>query len=601
MPKCNFQLDNARLMSCKEIVATFVPCDEYDVLKKAKSSVVLGPRGCGKTTLMKMLTPEARSLITNESPLPFTAIYIQTDIQFSEQIAQVGEILKAKPNLVSAVLNAAMTTYVLISVVSCIDWLCSKKSNRSAEIKICESMKKMWEIPEASPIFYSIKEELRQRLSYIQKIITEATYNAKTLDTLRLEQWCYLTSFITISIPVLETSYRELGLMNDNWAFCFDELELAPETFQNMLFNLLRGIGDQRISLKITSIPLPNVQISTGSSPRDDYDIIQLWSYDRNERFEFIDALFKEHLKRCFGQEVDPVKFLGQTEVSPRIVESDDKYLPGSPLMRMYALLAEQDSDFRTYLKNAKISPDTPGAKDTHDKDAVLRKIKPLVYQRLSYGKNRDSKRIRSRKKAVAPGQIYAGYGAIISICEGNPRRLIRIINSLFPLADTSVSPVVKIQKQSRCIQSESLSFSLAMSSYHYYGKFRNNEIHMYELIEMIGKYFFEKIVLAPFSADPPGTFIADRDVSNEIAALVKSSVDCGAVIMCNDLNDGLHTTPRGQRFRLSLMLAPLLRLPLRTYKAIPLSTILSSTHKTVNNKAAEFVQLPLFEDSDEN
>ena len=50
---------NARNYTPAQVAATFIPNDDYRLLWRNEHTVVLGPRGSGKTTLFKMLTVQA--------------------------------------------------------------------------------------------------------------------------------------------------------------------------------------------------------------------------------------------------------------------------------------------------------------------------------------------------------------------------------------------------------------------------------------------------------------------------------------------------------------------------------------------------------------
>ncbi len=569
---------NAKLLSYKQLVETFVNCPEYEELKKENSSVVLGPRGCGKTTLMRMLTPEAQSLVRPSVPLPFIAIYIQCDVQSSQQLDQVAVALKNHPTKIELVLSAVMTLNIQLAISSSLCWLCENCGTENAEVDICKTMIDIWKLPNTAPFFVSIKLNLRKRLSYLQTIVSKAQYDNLSNDT-QLEDWCHNNEFINLSTPVLDQAFISLGLYTRKWAFCFDELEFAPRSFQNMLFNIMRGIGNSNIILKITSTPLPEVKITTGTSYIDDYDVIQLWSSDRNDRFDFLCQLFETHLLRLFPNKTTLTQFLGHTEVSPRGKDKEDnQYQRGSNLMALYAYLASNDPSFHEYLLSFKISPNAPGSTNPHMKDTVLRKIKPLVYQRLNYGPWTGSKRSRTRKWGTAPATIYTGYEAIIYMCEGNPRRLIRIMSNLYKEASDTI-PMVTHSKQGTCVKNESNSFASTIKSHPIISEYNGNEIHMFSLIKKIGEYFYKRIVLDPFSADPPGTFTVDDKVDDNIVQLISKAVDCGALVMCTPFQTGLHTSVRNQRFRVSFMLAPLFKLPLRTYSPTHLSSIMNSVY----------------------
>ncbi|MPN39492.1 hypothetical protein SDC9_187020 [bioreactor metagenome] len=128
-----------------------------------------------------------------------------------------------------------------------------------------------------------------------------------------------------------------------------------------------------------------------------------------------------------------------------------------------------------------------------------------------------------------------------------------------------------------------------------------SDDKHMYQLIADIGKYFYTRIVIDNFSADPKGTFIVDDKVDANLIPLISSAVDCGALIMCTPQKSGLRTSVRGQRFRISFMLAPQMKLPLRTLPPIALSTILDSYAKQNRTYTNELSLFKFWGDEDEN
>jgi len=48
---------NAKYLSYQEVADSFISNTEFYQLQANASILLMGPRGCGKTTLLKMLTP----------------------------------------------------------------------------------------------------------------------------------------------------------------------------------------------------------------------------------------------------------------------------------------------------------------------------------------------------------------------------------------------------------------------------------------------------------------------------------------------------------------------------------------------------------------
>ena len=113
---------NARYLTFQQVADSFIPSQYFDDLRKNSHSLLMGPRGCGKTTLLKMLSPLAlmhwdtkqKSNIFSE--IPFIAIYIPTDIQWKMQLDQLGKD-GLSVELVEAVSRATVNINILVSII----------------------------------------------------------------------------------------------------------------------------------------------------------------------------------------------------------------------------------------------------------------------------------------------------------------------------------------------------------------------------------------------------------------------------------------------------------------------------------------------------
>jgi len=82
------------------------------------------------------------------------------------------------------------------------------------------------------------------------------------------------------------------------------------------------------------------------------------------------------------------------------------------------------------------------------------------------------------------------------------------------------------------------------------------------DLIDIIGKFFFKKVVLDDFSSDPPTTFIVDDQVDEAVKVAIGKAINQGALVyMEDDPNKPLLDSLVGRRFRINYILAP----PLQT------------------------------------
>jgi type IV secretory pathway VirB4 component len=81
-----FDTYNARFLDPSAVARSFiVPDSVFTLLCKDENSLVIGPRGSGKTTLMKMLRPSALRTWEHErkrnyiDSISFSAVYVASD------------------------------------------------------------------------------------------------------------------------------------------------------------------------------------------------------------------------------------------------------------------------------------------------------------------------------------------------------------------------------------------------------------------------------------------------------------------------------------------------------------------------------------------
>jgi predicted AAA+ superfamily ATPase len=112
---------NARHLSHADVAHTFVSNSDFFSIAKNNHTVVLGPRGCGKTTMFKMLTtPALKNWIPKtieeaklKEGLPFVSIYIPSDELWKKQLDGFKESLSNNPDLFKAISSALITLNIL--------------------------------------------------------------------------------------------------------------------------------------------------------------------------------------------------------------------------------------------------------------------------------------------------------------------------------------------------------------------------------------------------------------------------------------------------------------------------------------------------------
>src|ERR1700753_2326835 len=166
-----FESINARALSAPQVAETFVLSSHFTDLCRRRHSIVLGPRGSGKATLLKMLQPAALEVWKHPkadeiaSALDFTAIFVATDISWSAQLSVLG-LGSSDPELSKHLALACFNTHALKGVVTAFMQRTAtaqqptQRNVRSVnlapgvESTIVNEIAKVWRIDGISPSFF---------------------------------------------------------------------------------------------------------------------------------------------------------------------------------------------------------------------------------------------------------------------------------------------------------------------------------------------------------------------------------------------------------------------------------------------------------------
>ena len=176
---------NARNYTPAQVADTFIRNSDYELLCRNEHTVVLGPRGSGKTTLFKMLTVQALHASRDEFVMalrhqrPFTAVCVPTDMHWHHQLRHADKLLSDAPAFARAASRAAVTTSVLLAIVRAFrDRLkCEITGNSANEAKLCLSLIGEWKLARTLPGLDMIALALKSRIGEIRRIINRAIFS----------------------------------------------------------------------------------------------------------------------------------------------------------------------------------------------------------------------------------------------------------------------------------------------------------------------------------------------------------------------------------------------------------------------------------------
>lgn len=291
-----------------------------------------------------------------------------------------------------------------------------------------------------------------------------------------------------------------------------------------------------------------------------------MWASGSKEE-EFSIKLIESLLKSS-GIKKNPKVFFGK---NPLYLESKrESYIKDSPYMVEIVELAKKDVEFKKFLLDKDIDPSNPIPENINQKASIYRKIKPIVYFRNYFIKiNAESTELRTRNKSI---ELYNGIEILSKICEGNPRWLIGLINSIIirlnegnDSNNTSIQYDEIISVSNRFINSiENIAIEL-----------NDRDLTIKKFIDKIGIYFQDEILGKEFKPEPASTFNVDVKNSDYIK-IIEKGIFQGAFILIDDDNDDFDFQVDGRRLKLSYMYYPTYKLPIRKSKDVSLHKILN-------------------------
>ncbi|MEA5402405.1 hypothetical protein VB776_05740 [Arcicella sp. DC2W] len=598
MSETIFPTYNARHYAPREVAESFIISKSFEKLVQNNHSVILGARGCGKTTLMKMLTLPAlnswkgQKAETIKNTIPFYAIYISTDIYwdvknqtYKSQLQKYGDLslLISRFSVNTNVFTSLCDTFIDILEYESVDL------NDEKEIELCKELISAWKLKSVIPKLKFIKEALNRRIDEVNQLIQDIIFNFGEDSRLPYPEYFNLSfeTSIELLIPIFERIFEIEN--KKKWALCFDELEFAPLWLQTQLFKSLRS-RKQYILYKLSSSPILSLELDQSliddyrATSGNDYDLIKMWNLSDNEfSIKIIESLLKKKYPLA-----DVNSYFGSNEIYNG---ESNSYKKGSKFYKEMIELLKKDDSFKMFLSEKNVNILNPIPINDNQKNTLYRKIKPIVYYRNAFieenrlikGKaNKPS--FRSRKSA---NELLSGIEVLSKICDGNPRWLIGITNSILVNSDEKEA---KRTTQYKELLSAGQRFKNVIGNI----PIGNNEHSIIDIVNKIASYFKDQLLGSHFKMDPYGTFIVDKNSSlipDNIIELLDKGISQGAFILLDTDDGGFDFEIRERRFKLSYLFFVLYNLPLRVYGKVSLSVCLKYK-ESANEKSSTQISL---------
>lgn len=594
---------NARYMTYKEIAKTFIVSEQFNAISRNEHTILTGARGCGKTTLLKMLHPKALSeWISPEANkikenIPFIGIYIPADKQWTSQLETFKKNFLGQKEIVDNVFRGVINANILISTCDTFSTLIDlNQCENSFEVDLSLKLIEYWKIPlPIPPNLYDIIIKLRSVVNDFNNIIER-----KNLDV-KLPDICYsdFVDLVSIAIDCFESVNKKYSTpihVKDKWALCFDELEITPEFLQRNIISQNLRSRNQKIIFKLTSTPglieLFDKTNNQSPSELDDYTKLKLWVYDnrsqknwrmfcKNYMSKVLNDIYKKpiDINVLFGEHdyLEGLKSEESIEFSKLKSKNNSEFEEGGIMWFVMKSLQEFDKSFYDYLLRKNLNPLNPVPNSTNIASSVHRKIKPIVLYRYYFteesSRKSKEKKLRSRNiNAFCHGKDY-----IFDIADGNPRAFANLVNDFISQVQFTTGGILKkisIEKQARIIESFSTNYAFLRIRNYPKNEIKNNSLLLWQIIDKIGKFFYNKLVLEDFNADPYILFYVDpRDIKTK--HFIEIALESGAILKIEDEIHRKDVRRYTDVYRLSYSLYPNYRLPKIDYNPIDLKKIL--------------------------
>lgn len=603
-----FDSFNAKNLAPQDVARTFVPSIHFRTLIGQNHSLILGPRGSGKTTLLKMLQQQALDAWdpvrrNQQPPVGFTGVFIATDLGWGKQISLLGaNTLEPVHRALLGV--SAFTTHVLRSLTSAMDYSIRRahvdgtdesshvRIDQQREAEVARQLAHSWHITEPVGSLNSLKYALGRRLNSIRALPSREHIQGSTGRGERLAAIEYL------HIPFTEATVLGIDIFNDaldrpdaRWALLFDELELAPPEIRDALLASLRGI-DGRILLKLSFAPVSRdferIEGALAAMPGHDFSVIELWYPHKEDSYHFCRELWTSVLQTHRLPQAAPEAVLGRSNLETEDTEWREEgtaYHPASRLAKRFAALARKDESFQSFLDSHKIDPGNFDRLGSDERAAIVRKITSLVALReaILVEKHRG---IPAKLRSVKKPRIYAGATSLFAMVEGNPRWFKGIIGELLRGKNSSATHIPASRQVDEVTKAAHRFRALLRTIPCRPVKAGKSNRGILSLLDILGAFFFDQAVLRDFTLDPIGSFIVDSHTEETLLDSVAQAVNSGAIIRMADSDAEIPAqSPRGQRFRLCYLFAPLYKTLLRAGRPISLGAILKGDERATSRQ----------------
>lgn len=591
---------NARHLDAEEIATAFVPNSQFRQLASPQNALLVGPRGSGKTHLLKMLQPKSLASWDHEESdeirrrVGFLGVFVPADEAWNQQIecAAIG-----LGDVMSQFTDSVFVTHFQKALVEAMlqtqqdrphadNGFFRSDLSRAKEGELCCLLADSWNLRPRIKSLISIKQSLVDRLADFQDAAISGANSVRSVLAVSQKRLMGAAS------QGIEAFNGVSGRHQTRWGLLFDELEIAPSAVQQTLFQSLRSTN-QHIVLKLAISPSVSAaevfRSILGPSAGNDFEEISLYT-DTREAQIFCELLWKKVAAESSNSVAIPTAVLRHSAF--HAPETGNRYSRNGTWQSAFLELSRKDRSFCTLMQQKGVDPGALERASRQLMDSVIRKVAPLVGYRnllLARGPGLSGEKAERKKGKISKAKLYSGWEALCLISEANPRWFTGMARQLMIERTKGTSGRdLSVEAQYRIIEGASKKFMSYLATIP--TKTRPEEeslcLGLKELVEGLLVSFSSGVLDEKFSMDPALSFTFSDDIPDSLKEAIVDGIYSGAFVPLEGLEKGsIFSKLSGARFRLTYLLAPLGPLPLRSGKSRKLSSILS---KSINAQSSK-------------
>lgn len=594
-PANAFEIYNAKNLSSKQLIETFVPTQTFWRMLSSQNQVIYGSRGSGKTAMIRMLAHQhlakwRKHYEATAAPTPrFIGTVISTGLEWTGGLKhKQWQTDEEKELAFRWRLNVASIFSFLEVIASCFETYLDDPADRAEKLAAyIEEVAADWRIGTKISSIEGLRRALRRteyaglvsinRLRCVSSTERKAWFGGQALA---IDLFAPLKHGYSLLSEALELD------SNVTWVICIDEAEFL-EPFHHRILNSHLRAAEGNVFFKIATQPYRHYTLATNIGA----------SLDVGHDFEYVNLDADESLREKATNEIETLgtkfarKIFERRALASGLIVSSDRpggsKIQGPPaiedLLGFSPVFDVQDDDWSKNSRNLKLlqrfaSPVTisraehlKGRKNFNAQ--IARKLRVALNLRASLYQ------LKGHKKS----EIYCGARITMRCSDGNPRRMIRIFNEMIQVNLNRFDDEITAASLAvpRATQDEILR-KFAVSSLERVRGEGEMGPEVYEMLSIIGS-FFKSRFLEPLATDQIGSVRVDPAVTETEWETVKRAVGLGLLYPnINPLHpDDLPT--REGIFRLAYVLAPRFEILPRKGKARALSRILRSPNSLDN------------------